>query len=1112
MRFTRFRLWGSLLITLSLAAPCAPRAYGPGSEAPLDAFDAWRANHRVKIGTSAEAVSLAEGIALAQARRDALKALIISDPARAIARALSAPEREALPREVQPYLESRQSGRGSLEVLAGITDEVEPRPLVERYVSFGGRRYTAHVYGRGAGLHTHPDLSLHAVILDGEAALLDSPLRRLAAGERPDPGKRRAPPSCPVSGKRAGSNQEPDDGAEDILVESGDTIYPLCTETHQEMLERQLLGDPGWLPAAYNTIGTKNVLVIRVDFSDAIGASADVPTSTAAMATVGQFYNDNSFTQMSMVTTISANVYRMPQTGAYYVAGNFYDQLRADARAAAAADYTLANYQFDVMAFKSIGWGWSGLGYVGAAGAWIQGGFSFGVIAHEMGHNCGVWHANRWDATGDTIIGPGTHVEYGNAYDVMSTSGTTQKHFNGNFKQQFTWLTAALYHTATVSGIYRVVAEDSIGVLDPAKRYSLRVPTTGTQPGPTLGLPKDYWVDFRQQQTGNLLLMNGAELKFGSLSTLDQASRSLDMIPGSPSGMTDSALSVGRTFADTGAALYITPLYKNGTTPESLDVQVNFGPYPSNRAPVLALGASATTVATGVAVNFTATASDPDGDALAYYWTFADGTPSTNSATVSHSWAVAKEYVVYCTVSDMKGGTATKWIIITVGSPATFRINGSVTAAGASLLGARIIAGSSTYLGYTDSAGNFAVTALPAGSYSVSALAPGYTVTAQFTNPVVLGPNAANINFTATPVVYNVAGTVTSAGSPVANVLVSDSIRSTLTAANGTYTLTGLSNGTSTLTASRPGYGFVSSGWSNPVAINYGDLAGINFIDNPPTYNISGIFPGLTAATTVTVTNGKQTTTSYWQGNKQNYSLAGVRAGSWTLTAAAPGKSFTPSGWSNPVVISNASLTGRDFTLDAAQAFVIRGTVTDAGLGVAGVTVSTGANSAVTGAGGLYALAGMANGSYTLTATFAGFSFTPASRSATVSGADQAGLDFTVLASPTGRVPDSGTPLRAGKTSGGITLSWGAACSAAVTDYEIYAGTLAPGNFYNHAPLFCSSGGQTSIAFVPAAGNVYYLIVPRTGGAEGSYGFNGAGAEIPAGTTTCLPRVINGCS
>jgi hypothetical protein len=108
-----------------------------------------------------------------------------------------------------------------------------------------------------------------------------------------------------------------------------------------------------------------------------------------------------------------------------------------------------------------------------------------------------------------------------------------------------------------------------------------------------------------------------------------------------------------------------------------------------------------------------------------------------------------------------------------------------------------------------------------------------------------------------------------------------------------------------------------------------------------------------------------------------------------------------------------------------------------------------------------------------------------------------------------GEVPDRApaVPLTLSEAGGGqITLNWGASCLSTDTDYAIYEGEL--GNYYSHGPLFCSTGGATTMTFTPTAGSRYYLIVPHQGSVEGSYGTAGNGAQLPQGVPSCLPRAM----
>jgi hypothetical protein len=111
-----------------------------------------------------------------------------------------------------------------------------------------------------------------------------------------------------------------------------------------------------------------------------------------------------------------------------------------------------------------------------------------------------------------------------------------------------------------------------------------------------------------------------------------------------------------------------------------------------------------------------------------------------------------------------------------------------------------------------------------------------------------------------------------------------------------------------------------------------------------------------------------------------------------------------------------------------------------------------------------------------------------------------------------GSVPDgsTGAPLTVQKTGGSaLTVAWGASCTTSDTDYAVYEGTL--GSFPSHHPVQCTTGGATSATFTPAAGNRYYLAVPRKSTREGSYGKNSSGLERPVGTPECVLQLLAEC-
>jgi hypothetical protein len=109
-----------------------------------------------------------------------------------------------------------------------------------------------------------------------------------------------------------------------------------------------------------------------------------------------------------------------------------------------------------------------------------------------------------------------------------------------------------------------------------------------------------------------------------------------------------------------------------------------------------------------------------------------------------------------------------------------------------------------------------------------------------------------------------------------------------------------------------------------------------------------------------------------------------------------------------------------------------------------------------------------------------------------------------------GAAGSPGAPLTVDKAPGGeIALSWDIACLPTAEDYEIYEGAL--GDFESHVARFCSTGGATGMIFTPVSDDAYYLVVPRGGAREGSYGTDSAGNQRPPGDPACLTQVVAAC-
>jgi hypothetical protein len=148
-------------------------------------------------------------------------------------------------------------------------------------------------------------------------------------------------------------------------------------------------------------------------------------------------------------------------------------------------------------------------------------------------------------------------------------------------------------------------------------------------------------------------------------------------------------------------------------------------------------------------VTFTAEASDPDGDTLAFAWDFGDRTFGPNSATASKAWAANGDYIVRCTVSDMKGGIGTASIAVKVGSPNSVRVRGRVLSpCGAPVAGATVEVTAQGKSTTTNSDGTYTLTGLTPGTFDVTATSNGQTIApANFANPLKVDLDTDNINF-----------------------------------------------------------------------------------------------------------------------------------------------------------------------------------------------------------------------------------------------------------------------------------------------------------------------------------------------------------------------------
>ncbi len=326
---------------------------------------------------------------------------------------------------------------------------------------------------------------------------------------------------------------------------------------------------------------------------------------------------------------------------------------------------------------------------------------------------------------------------------------------------------------------------------------------------------------------------------------------------------------------------------------------------------------------------------------------------------------------------------------------------------------------------------------------------------------------------------YSVGGTVSGdvqKGVTITLTGASSLTKTTTTAADGTYSFTGLTNGKYTLVPSLATYTF--SPTNSSVTISGANITGQNFQAStvkPSTYSISGTVSGdKKEDVTVTLTGVSSATAT--TGTDGTYSFTNLADGGYTVTPSCTGYTFTPA--SSSVTIAGANQTGKDFVSAAVKpsAYSISGNVS--GDTQKGVTITLGGDSSgttTTDDSGAYSFANLPNGSYLLTPSLSGYTFSPINSSVTIAGASQSGQNFVAKA-----VAPS-TYTISGKVTGDviedvtITLAGGASATTTTGIDGSYAFTNLTDGSYTVTPSL------TGFTFDPASRSVTLTGGDRSG-------------------------------
>jgi len=235
----------------------------------------------------------------------------------------------------------------------------------------------------------------------------------------------------------------------------------------------------------------------------------------------------------------------------------------------------------------------------------------------------------------------------------------------------------------------------------------------------------------------------------------------------------------------------------------------------------------------------------------------------------------------------------------------------------------------------------------------------------------------------------------------------------------------------------------------------------------PQTYDISGTISPSAGGNGATVTLNGAASATTTANSSGFYTFAGLANGTYSITPSHGGYTFSPA--NQAATVSGANVTGINFT-DTPQSatYTISGTISPAAGGNGATVMTSGAASATTTAdsSGFYTFTGLPNGTYAITPSHSGYTFSPTSQSATVSGANVAGINFTdTPQSATYTISGTISPA-AGGAGATVTLSGAAGATTMANASGSYAFSGLANGTYTVTP------SNTGYTLSPASTNV----------------------------------------
>jgi hypothetical protein len=417
------------------------------------------------------------------------------------------------------------------------------------------------------------------------------------------------------------------------VLQTGDQVRVLGVRVQQALAlssgTTQVALQSAALP---NTFGVQRTIVILVNFQDkptqtwlTTTQAHDVVFGTGFSVT--NFFDEASYRQASLTGDV-VGIYTIPvnSTACDYSAISSYADQAAQQHGA-----DLGNYSRIIYSFPKNACSWSGLGTVGGnpGRAWINGAFINGIVAHEMGHNYGLYHSHAWDCGSARIGSSCTHIEYGDTFDAMGTVSLSNPptHYNATQKELLGWLnysTSPPITTVQSTGVYTLDPYESVGA-NP-KALKVRLPSGDW-----------YYVEYRQAigfdaatVSGSANVRNGVVVHWWTQQNPDKIYL-LDMTGGT-SSWSDPALDVNQVFTDSGAGISMTTVWANGTAGVSVTVPGG-GSSCVRNAPSVQVSPAQQQASAGGTLNYTVSVTNNDNGCAA--------SDFLQSASAPSGWTVA---------------------------------------------------------------------------------------------------------------------------------------------------------------------------------------------------------------------------------------------------------------------------------------------------------------------------------------------------------------------------------------------------------------------------------------------------------------------------------------